>query len=118
MLAAAVWPDDAFGAEILHTQSFVWPDVSGLIWLVAIGVLGGIGQIVMTQSYRYADASIIAIFDYTSLLWTSALGMMFFDDVPSVHLILGACVVAGASLFVIWSEQRQLQAQSLISTSG
>jgi drug/metabolite transporter (DMT)-like permease len=74
--------------------------------LISIGVLGGAGQILMTQSYRHADASIIAIFDYTSLLWTSALGLMFFDDVPSVHLIIGAVVVAGSSMFVMWSEHK------------
>ena len=106
MICAALWPIEWISASLIHSQHVVMPDLSGGLWLISIGVLGGAGQILMTQSYRHADASIIAIFDYTSLLWTSALGLMFFDDVPSVHLIIGAVVVAGSSMFVMWSEHK------------
>ena len=46
-----------------------------------IGLLGGAGQIMMTHSYRYADASIIAAFDYTAMLWAVALGLVLFGEI-------------------------------------
>jgi drug/metabolite transporter (DMT)-like permease len=116
MIVAPLWPPPWWGAAFVAAQSFHWPDQQGFVMLVCIGITGGVGQIFMTQSYRHADASIIAIFDYTSLLWTSALGLVFFDDVPNAHVIMGAVVVAGSSLFVIWSENRSRRAEALLET--
>ena len=72
--------------------------------LVAIGVFGGLGQILMTQSFRFADASIIACFDYTAMIWASMLGWSIFGEAPSKPVILGAAIVAISGLFVIWRE--------------
>ncbi len=112
MVLAAVWPATLPGAQLLSTQAWVTPEWGPFWSLVAIGALGGAGQILMTLSYRYADASIIAIFDYTSLLWTSLLGLMFFSDIPSPQLILGAIIVAGSGTFVIWSERRKRKSRA------
>ena len=51
--------------------------------LAAIGVLGGAGQILMTHSYRFADASVIAAFDYVAMIWAAALGYALFAETPS-----------------------------------
>ena len=44
--------------------------------LAAIGLLGGCGQILMTHCYRFADASVIAAFDYVAMIWAAALGYL------------------------------------------
>jgi drug/metabolite transporter (DMT)-like permease len=118
MICAVVWPPQWIGYSLLSTQVFTVPDGEGFMWLSFIGMIGGVGQILMTQSYRYADASIIAIFDYTSLLWTSALGIMFFGDIPSFSLVIGALIVAGSSLFVVWSENRSRRSAALIQAEA
>ncbi len=82
------------------------PSPSHFALLVAIGILGGIGQILMTQSYRYADASLIAPFDYTTMIWAFLLGWFLFGQLPSTAVVLGGVIVAGAGLFVIWREHR------------
>lgn len=74
--------------------------------LVGIGILGGIGQILMTQSYRHADASLIAPFDYTTMIWAFLLGWLLFGQLPGTAVVVGGTVVAGAGLFVIWREHR------------
>jgi drug/metabolite transporter (DMT)-like permease len=82
------------------------PSLAHLGLLVTIGILGGIGQILMTQSYRYADASLIAPFDYTTMIWAFLLGWFLFGQLPGTAVVLGGSIVAAAGLFVIWREHR------------
>jgi drug/metabolite transporter (DMT)-like permease len=60
----------------------------------------------MTHSYRYADASIIAAFDYTSMLWALALGLALFGETPSPRILAGAAIVVACGVFVLWREHR------------
>ncbi len=82
------------------------PSAPHFALLVTIGILGGIGQILMTQSYRYADASLIAPFDYTTMIWAVLLGWFLFGQLPGTAVVIGGTVVAAAGLFVIWREHR------------
>jgi len=96
----------------LVTLPFGWvmPDLKTAAILVSIGLLGGVGQILLTQSYRYAPVSVIAPFDYTSMIWSLIIGYFLFGDVPYPIVLVGATIVIGAGLFVIWRE-RQLGIQ-------
>jgi drug/metabolite transporter (DMT)-like permease len=82
------------------------PSPLHLALLVTIGILGGIGQILMTQSYRFADASLVAPFDYTTMIWALLLGWFVFGQLPGTAVVVGGSVVAAAGLFVIWREHR------------
>ena len=70
------------------------------------GVCGGIAQIVMTESYRHADVSTIAPFEYSSMILGIVIGYFAFGDVPTAYTIVGGLIVVGAGLFIIWREQR------------
>jgi drug/metabolite transporter (DMT)-like permease len=89
------------------TLPFAWhsPTFSELTKLIALGILGGIAHIFLTESYRHAAASVVAPFDYTSMLWALLLGYWLFGELPDVLVYLGASIVAGAGLFVIWRER-------------
>jgi drug/metabolite transporter (DMT)-like permease len=95
----------------LVTLPFGWVTPSGREFaaLVAIGVLGGSGHIFLTESYRYAAASVVAPFNYTSMIWALLLGYAMFGETPTVMIVIGSMVIAAAGLFVIWRE-RQLAA--------
>jgi drug/metabolite transporter (DMT)-like permease len=82
----------------------VWPSARDAALLVAIGLLGGVAQIFLTKSYRYADASVIAPFEYSQLLFAIALGFWIFGDVPAWTTLIGAAIVIASGLFVIWRE--------------
>jgi drug/metabolite transporter (DMT)-like permease len=90
------------------TLPFAWhtPTLSELVKLIALGVLGGVAHIFLTESYRFATASVVAPFDYTSMLWALLLGYWMFGELPSALVYVGAFIVTGAGLFVIWREQR------------
>ena len=88
------------------SQSWVMPDAEQWAVMIAIGLLGGLGQILMTTSYRFADASTIAPFDYTTIIWATALGWLMFAEVPGPLVIVGSAVVIAAGLFVLYREHR------------
>ena len=98
----------------LLTLPFGWnlPSGTELAALIGIGICGGLGHIVLTESYRFAPASLVAPFDYTSMLWALVLGYLAFGEFPTALGFLGAAIIVGAGLFVIWRE-RQLKAGSL-----
>jgi drug/metabolite transporter (DMT)-like permease len=92
----------------LVTLPFGWltPTGSELAVLATIGFLGGMGHIFLTESYRYAAASVVAPFDYTSMVWALLLGYLIFGEKPTPMIILGSAIIAAAGLFVIWRERQ------------
>ncbi|AWM89054.1 EamA family transporter [Microvirga sp. 17 mud 1-3] len=82
------------------------PTLKDLMLFVVVGILGGIGQILLTQSYRYADTSILAPFEYTTMIWALLLGWFVFGDLPTVTVMTGAAIVAGTGLFIVWREHQ------------
>lgn len=82
------------------------PGPFDLAILVGIGVVGGVGQILQTLSYRHADASVIAPFDYVSMIWAVGLGWLLFGDLPDAAVVAGGAVIAASGVFVIWREGR------------
>ncbi len=101
------------------TLPFAWhsPTAHELTALIALGILGGLAHIFLTESYRYAAASVVAPFDYSSMLWALLLGYWLFGELPGTLVYLGASIVAGAGLFVIWRE-RQLGLQRAREAEG
>lgn len=103
----------------LATLPFGWIAPTGpqLAALVGLGVLGGLAHVLLTESYRYAPASMIAPFDYSTMIWAFILGYAMFGEIPSVYVFVGAAIVAAAGLFVIWRE-RQLGLQRVREAEG
>lgn len=103
-----VWLSVTCSVAALATLPFGWESLSatqaGL--LVGAGILGGIGQLLMTEAYRYAGPSTVAPFEYTSMLLAIAVGYFAFGDPPTIHVLVGGSVVIGAGVFIIWRERR------------
>lgn len=85
---------------------WVWPTAEQLALLVTAGICGGIGQILLTESYRHADMSVVAPFEYSSLILSVGIGYFFFQDVPTWQMLVGGLIVIGSGLFIIWREHR------------
>lgn len=74
--------------------------------LVAAGLCGGIGQLLLTACYRYADTSTIAPFEYTSLMFAILIGYFVFGERVESTTLLGGAIVIGAGVFIIIREHR------------
>ncbi|KNX41208.1 EamA-like transporter family protein [Roseovarius tolerans] len=90
------------------TIPFGWVQPSGPEFglLVLAGLLGGLGQIFLTSSYRFADASVVAPFDYASILLALGIGYFIFDEVPTSAMLTGASLVILAGIIIIWREHQ------------
>ena len=71
----------------------------------------------MTESYRHAEASTVAPFEYTSMILGIAVGYLAFGDVPTIHMVIGGAIVIGAGIFIIWREHRLGIARAAASTA-
>lgn len=85
---------------------WVWPAPSEAALLVVAGLLGGAGQTLLTSSYRFADASLVAPFDYASMLFALLIGYFVFAEVPTWTMLGGAALVISAGILIIWRERR------------
>lgn len=102
----------------LTTVAFGWhlPSPLQLLLLIGCGFFGGVAQILMTLSLRYSDASLLAPFDYTTLVWSMVIGYLFLNSLPGPSTLTGAAIVALAGIFAVWSDRRQRRA-SIIRSS-
>lgn len=92
----------------LLTAPFGWvaPTPTEAAMLIAAGVLGGLAQICLTSAYRFAEAALIAPFDYASMLLALVVGYVFFHEVPTVTMLAGAALIIAAGGLIIWRERQ------------
>jgi drug/metabolite transporter (DMT)-like permease len=91
----------------LLTIPFGWvvPTPEQAALLIGAGFFGGLGQLLLTSCYRYADMSVIAPFEYVSLLLTIIIGYLLFSDVPTITMIIGAIIIVASGIAVILRER-------------
>ncbi|MFN3969892.1 MAG: DMT family transporter [Gemmobacter sp.] len=106
--AIVFWFSLTASALALATLPFgwVWPTPREGVILVLCGLLGGVGQILLTSAYRDADASVVAPFDYASMLFALGIGYWVFGEVPTRTMLAGAALVVAAGVLIIWRERR------------
>jgi drug/metabolite transporter (DMT)-like permease len=97
-------------ATLLSLLTLPWgwsvPSPQVLALLVCAGLLGGVGQILLTTSYRHADASLIAPFEYASMILSIIVGYTIFGEVPGAATLAGAVMVVTAGILIIWRERQ------------
>ena len=106
--AIVFWFSVTATALSLVTLPFGWvvPTAHDVRLLILAGLFGGVGQIFLTSAYRYADASVVAPFEYTSMLLALGVGYFLFDEVPTLVMLEGAALVVAAGVLIIWRERQ------------
>ncbi|MEO9779582.1 MAG: DMT family transporter [Sedimentitalea sp.] len=92
----------------LMTLPFGWvvPRAETLGLLILAGVVGGIAQILVTSSYRFGAASMLAPYDYASMIFAILLGYFWFGELPTAVMLIGAALVVAGNILVIWREHQ------------
>jgi drug/metabolite transporter (DMT)-like permease len=93
--------------------NWVTPDPATFAVLVLGGLAGGVAQLLLTQAVTLAPLSTVAPFDYTQLLWATALGFLLWGETPNLATIAGAGVVAASGLYLMYREAPRAGALSL-----
>jgi drug/metabolite transporter (DMT)-like permease len=90
----------------LAVSLFHWvtPDARTLLVLVLGGLVGGVGQLFLTEAIRLAPVGVVAPFDYSQLIWATILGYLVWGELPQPATIAGAAVVAASGLYILHRE--------------
>ena len=96
------------GASIV---GWVMPDAKTLALLILGGLIGGVGQLLLTEALRNAPIGIIAPFDYTQLVWAAVFGLVVWGEVPQPLTLVGALVVAASGAYILHRELRRFSAR-------
>lgn len=99
----------ATGAALsLFIVPFFWTAVRPEdLWLfAAIAVFGTAGMTMITQAFRLAPAVVIAPLDYSAIVWATALGWLFWNEIPDMLTFLGAAIIISSGAFIIFREHR------------
>ena len=87
-------------------SAFHWmtPDPVTLGLLILGGLIGGVGQLLLTEALRVAPVGVVAPFDYIQLIWATGLGFLIWGELPQPATLAGAVVVAGSGVYILHRE--------------
>lgn len=91
-------------AALSALQGWATPTMAQWVLIVLAGLFGVFGQLLMTYAYRFAEASTVAPLDYTNMIMAVMLGYLFFGEIPSLFIWIGAPLVVGGGLIILWRE--------------
>jgi S-adenosylmethionine uptake transporter len=87
-------------------RPWVWPPL-GDLWLFGlIGLSAGIVGYAIAQAYRLTAAAVVAPFEYMLMLYALFWGWLIFHDWPQLSVFLGASIIIGSGIYIVWRERR------------
>lgn len=81
--------------------------------LAGMALAGGLAQLTLTASLRLAPVALVMPMDYTMLLWSTLLGLWLFAELPTPWVWVGAPIIIGSGLVIVWREHRLAGRNSL-----
>jgi len=93
LLTSFIMPFDFVEPQPVHWPAFF-----------TLGALSGASITFTTLAYRVTQAANVAPFDYTALIWATLWGWVIWQDVPGYHTGIGAVLIVGSGLFVLYRE--------------
>jgi drug/metabolite transporter (DMT)-like permease len=92
---------------------WVMPDLGDLVLLGLLGVVAMTAHALINRSLKLTDASVVAPLQYTLLFWAIVFGFLFFGDIPSLPMMIGALLIVASGLFIFFRET-QLKKQDRV----
>jgi len=88
----------------LPVFNFQWPEGWQWKFLILVGLIAAIGHLVLTSAFKYADASILAPFQYVELIVAAVLGWYLFDDIPTFTTVIGTLILVASGMYIFRRE--------------
>jgi drug/metabolite transporter (DMT)-like permease len=85
---------------------FMWVPLlaSDIVWITLLGLFALTGHYLIYKAFSLAPVSVLAPFEYTSLVWATILGYFFFSELPGPQVWLGAAIIVASGLIIVWRE--------------
>lgn len=86
-------------------RPWAMPDATDLGLMALCGIIAAAAMSFLTHAYRMAKANLVAVFEYTGMLWVPLWGFLLFDEVPRLTTVIGTAVIIAAGLFALKSDR-------------
>jgi len=93
------------------TRSWQMPTLTDFALMASTGVLSAGAMVLFATAYRLGEASFVAPFEYSAMLWATLYGIFLFADLPDAYTMTGGSVVALAGLTMLWLDTRARRAR-------
>ncbi len=91
-------------------QKWIMPSLIDLILLSSIGILGGIANLWLSQSYKFSEVSLVSPLKYLALVFAIVFGYFIWDEIPTIKTLIGALLVILSS-FIIFRRELTMKKQ-------
>ena len=91
-------------------QKWIMPSLIDLILLSFIGILGGIANLWLSQSYKFSEVSLVSPLKYLALVFAIVFGYLIWDEIPTIKTLMGALLVILSS-FIIFRRELTMKKQ-------
>jgi len=96
----------AFCCLIPMPLVFTMPTWQEVPIILALGATGMIAQILISTAYKYAQAALVTVFNYSGIIWATLFGWMFWQELPTPTILAGGGIVIASNLFILYREQK------------
>jgi drug/metabolite transporter (DMT)-like permease len=84
---------------------WTWPEPAAWAWLVVCGVSGTAAQLLMAQSFRVAEATVVLPFDFSKIVWGALIGYLAFGEAVDIWTWAGAAVIFSGVTYITYRER-------------
>ena len=95
-------------------QGWVMPNFLDLFLLSMVGILGGLANLWLSQSYKYSEVSLVTPLKYLALVFAIIFGYFIWSEVPTLKTLIGALLVILSS-FIIFRREMTLKNRLSVS---
>jgi len=85
-------------------QGWVIPGLKDLLLLIMLGILGGLANLWLTQSYKFSEVSLVTPLKYLALVFAIIFGYIFWNEIPTVKTLIGSTLVIISSIIIFRRE--------------
>ena len=89
-------------------QNWIMPNIIDLFLLSMIGILGGLANLWLSQSYKLSEVSLVSPLKYLALIFAIIFGYIIWDEIPTSKTLIGALLVIFSS-FIIFKREMTLK---------
>jgi len=98
----------------IFTEGWILPSLKDLFLLSMVGILGGLANLWLTQSYKFSEVSLVTPLKYLALVFAIFFGYLFWDEIPTIKTLIGSLLVISSSIIIF---RREIYLNRLVSTS-
>ena len=95
-------------SQFIFKEWFVNLEVSMLL-MITTGITASVAFILLFTAYSVASPSVVSPFEYSILLWSSLIGWVFFEEIPSSRTVIGIFIIVSSGIYIFMREKAQDQ---------